>query len=127
MATKETIIKRCNKKVEKLNQFIIDSIKECGGETDLYLDNSSTCIGSPEHCEPNYNIKNGDLYCGDTYLCGAYRSYEDEPDEWVEDWEFSDFLKYEKACIRRGVRYFKEYNPELDENDDAAEEFYYNL
>lgn len=128
MTNKEKILKRATRKVERLNDYIRASIKECGGETDLYLDNSSTIEGLPEHVEANYNIKDdGHLYAGDTELCRAIDNYEDEPDEWFEDWDFADMLKWEKACVRRGVRYFKEYNPELDEDDEAREEFLNNL
>ena len=126
MATKEQILKRVSKKVEKLNQFVTDCINECGGEHELYLDNSSTIIETPEYCEPNYNIKDGALYCGDNYLCGAI-CFDDEENDWYEDFELADFIKYEKSCIRKGVRYFKEFNPEIENDPEKVEEFYYNL
>ena len=127
MTTKDTLLKRANRKVEKLNEFIKQSIAECGGEHDLYLDNSSSIIGSPEHVEPNYNIKeDGHLYAGDNEICRAIY-FEEEDGEWAEDWEFPDYLKWEKACVRRGVRYYKEYTSDMDDNEEAFENFYYNI
>ena len=124
--TKEQLTKKVLKKVDKLNQFISECICDCGGCNDLYLDNSSTIISSPEPVEPNYNLKDTDLYVGENYLCGAM-CYDDEENEWFEDFELNDYIKYEKACIRRGVRYFKEYNPEIESDDAEVENFYYNL
>ena len=128
MATKEQIIKRATSKVEKLNEYIREAIKECHGETDLYLDNSSTIEGVPEYVEPNYNIKeDGHLYVGDSELCRAIYSYDDEPDEWYEDEDLADMIKWEKACVRRGVKYFKEYNPDWDDNEEAHDNFMNSL
>ncbi|MBO5707590.1 MAG: hypothetical protein J6T37_01410 [Bacteroidales bacterium] len=129
MATREQIIKRANRKVEKLNEYIRECIKECHGETDLYLDNSSTIEGLPEYVEPNYNIKeDGHLYSGDTELCRAIFTWdEDNEDEWEIDDELNEMLKWEKACVRRGVKYFKEYNPDWDDNEEAHENFMNSL
>lgn len=127
MTAKDTILKKAMRKVEKLNEFIRESIKECGGETDLYLDNSSTIEGVPEHVEPYYNIKeDGHLYAGETELCRAI-CQDEEDGEWYEDMELADFLKWEKACVRRGVKYFKEYNPDFDDDEEAREDFLNNL
>lgn len=125
--TREKAYQKAFSKVEKLNIFIADSIRKCGGEHDLYLDNSSTIQGAPEHVEPNYNIKEDNhLYAGDEELCRAIY-LEEEDGQWYEDIEFPDMLKWQKACVRRGVKYFKEYNPDLDDNDEAREEFLNNL
>lgn len=124
--TQQKAIQKANLKAEKLNEYIRKAIQECGGEHDLYLDNSSTIEGSPEYVEPIYIVKqDGHLYAGDTELCRAI--YLDEDGEWYEDWELEDMLKWEKACVRKGVRYFKEYNPELDEDDAARARFLDNL
>lgn len=134
MATRENAILQARKKVDKLNQYIRESIKECGGEQDLYLDNSSTVEGAPEYVEPNYSIKaDGHLYAGDVELCRAIFFDDDEDEdgelvmEWYVDDELDEFLKWEKACVRRGVKYFKKYNPELDDDDEARERFLNNL
>jgi hypothetical protein len=126
--TKEQVLKRVNKKVEKLNQFVLESIASCGGEHEIYLDNSSTIISSPEFCDANYIIKeDGFLYAGETNLCRAFAEYEDEKGDFFVDFELDDFIKWEKSCIRRGVKYFKEFNPEIEENVEKFEEYYYNL
>lgn len=122
---RETVIKKANRKVERLNEFIRKSIEECGGETDLYLDNSSTIVGAPEYVEPNYNIKeDGYLYAGDTEICRAlYFAYGEN--EWYEDNELDEMLKWERSCVRKGVRYYKEYNADMDNDNEAK--FFYNL
>ena len=127
MTNKQTIINRCQRKVDNLNKFVSDCINECGGETDLYLDNSSTVIGSPEHVSPQYRIdsKGRFMICG-TFLCYAYW-YDKETREWYIPDDFDEMIKWEKACVRRGVRYFKEYNPDWDNDVDKVQEFIENL
>ena len=120
--TKDEMLNKLNKKVERLNKFIQSSIDECGGEHDLYLDNSSTVEGTPEYIEPNFSInKQGKLMEGNTVLCDA--ACYDRAEGWYESWELDDYIKWTKSCVRKGVKYFKEYSPELDDNDEAREKF----
>ena len=126
---KSVVVGKVNRKVEKLNEFVRESIKACGGEQEIYLDNISTIEGLPKYIEPNYNVKDdGYLYAGDIQLCRAYYKWEDgSDDDWTEDDELSDTIRWEKACIRRGVRYYKEYSLDFDENEAAKEKFMNSL
>ena len=127
MTQKEKVTKKLQNKVDNLNKFVEEKIKECGGENDLYLDNSSTVISCPEIVLPNYNINDKGYLCkGDEILCTALL-YDKEYKEWYIDDEVNDYIKWEKQCINRGVKYFKEYNPEWDNDENIQEDYYYNL
>ena len=120
--TKTEMLNKLNRKVEKLNKFIQSCIDDCGGEHDLYLDTSSTVEGLPEHIEPNFSIsKDMKLMEGEDVICEA--ACYDKAEGWYESWELDDYIKWTKSCVRKGVRYFKEYNPELDDDDEAREKF----
>ena len=119
---KDEMLNKLNKKVERLNKFIQSCIDDCGGEHDLYLDNSSTVEGCPEYIEPNFFIdKDCRLMQGDEYWCMA--AIHDIDEGWFESYELDDYIKWIKSCVRKGVKYFKMYSPELDDNDEEREKF----
>lgn len=124
--TKKEVLTKAQKKVEKMNAFVLKCIEENCGETDLYLDNTSTIIGAPEAIEPNYRIQDGRLYKGEEYLCRVIE-YDEEEKTYFEDFEFQDFLNFEKACIRRGAKYWQKYTEKCEESEAALERFYYSL
>lgn len=53
--------------------------------------------------------------------------YDDEEGYWFDDYVFKDQISYLRSCIKKAIKYFKEYNPEWDDDEDKRENFLGNL
>lgn len=53
--------------------------------------------------------------------------YDDEEGYWFDDYDFKDQISYLRSCIKKAIKYFKEYNPEWDDDEDKRENFLGNL
>ena len=49
---------------------------------------------------------------------------DDETGEmWFDDMDFKDQISYLNKCIKKAIKYFKEYNPEWDDDEDKRDKF----
>lgn len=49
--------------------------------------------------------------------------YDEEEGYWFDDYEFKDQMSYIRGGIKKAIKYFKEYNPEWDDDEDKRETF----
>lgn len=55
------------------------------------------------------------------------REDDDEGSYWFDEYEFKDQLHYLNSGIRKAIKYFKEYNPEMDDDEKAHDKFINDL
>jgi len=53
--------------------------------------------------------------------------YDEEEGYWFDEYEFKDQISYLRSCIKKAIKYFNEYNPEWDEDENKREDFLGNL
>ena len=49
--------------------------------------------------------------------------YDDDEGYWFDEYEYKDAVKYIRSGIRKAIKYFKEYDPEWDDDDNKRDEF----
>lgn len=53
--------------------------------------------------------------------------YDDIEGYYFDEYGFKDQISYIKQCIKKSIKYFKEYNIEMDDNEDIRTNFIENL
>lgn len=53
--------------------------------------------------------------------------YDEEEGYWFDEYTFKDQMSYLRGGIRKAIKYFKEYNPEWDDDENKRENFLDNL
>ena len=52
---------------------------------------------------------------------------DEEEGYWFDDYEFKDQMSYIRGGIKKAIKYFKEYNPEWEDDEGKRENFLGNL
>lgn len=130
--------KKAFKAVDKLNKELNDYRTITGEDVPDLYDNSSTIIGESFGIVGDISIVDGCLVWIEQKLNYHTSKLEQSEEKWslVRDYEgeiwfdgdeLNDHIKYIRGCIRRGVKMFKEYNPEYDDDEEKAEKFFDEL
>lgn len=53
--------------------------------------------------------------------------YDEEEGYWFDEYAFKDQISYIRSGIKKAIKYFKEYNPEWDDDENKRENFLGNL
>ncbi len=125
------IPKKAFKAVEKLNLALKELQKITGDENPELLDTSS---GTESFFSmlTDVKIENGHLKWiqTDDGWKNANREedwnvirYDDDEGYWFDEYSFKDQIKYLNSCIKKAIKYFREYNPEMDDDEKAREQF----
>ena len=52
---------------------------------------------------------------------------DDEDGYWFDDYDFKDQISYFRSGIKKAIKYFKEYNPDWDDDEQKHEDFIMEL
>ena len=127
------IPKKAFKAVEKLNVALKELAKITGEENPELLDTSTgvesffTVIGevwienghikwTQEDHEWNSRGPQQEDWC-------VVREDDETGEMWFDEYDFKDQISYLNKCIKKAIKYFKEYNPEWDDDEDKRDKF----
>lgn len=119
--------KRLNRLVDNYNAYITSKVTLCGGERDIFLDKSSTCISAPEIVEDATITFDGRFAKVKIQGCeiSIYEYIEEDGYVWLNHGieELKDTIRYFKHCIDNGVKWYQSENPDefLEQADDDEE------
>lgn len=51
------------------------------------------------------------------------REDEDTGEMWFDEYDFKDQVGYLNKCIKKAIKYFKEYNPDWDDDEEKRDKF----
>lgn len=131
------IPKKAFRTVEKINNELRELKKMTGEEYPELLDTSS---GSEIFFKiiSDVTIENGCLKwmeeSSDTWRSNRISQekwnlvrYDEEEGYWFDEYDFKDQISYIRSGIKKAIKYFKEYNPEWDDDESKREDFLGNL
>lgn len=127
------IPKKAFKAVEKLNVALKELAKITGEENPELLDTSTgvesffTVIGevwienghikwTQEDHEWNSRGPQQEDWC-------VVREDDETGEMWFDEYDFKDQISYLNKCIKKAIKYFKEYNPEWDDDENKRDKF----
>lgn len=127
------IPKKAFKAVEKLNVALKELARITGEENPELLDTSTgvesffTVIGevwienghikwTQEDHEWNSRGPQQEDWC-------VVREDDETGEIWFDEYDFKDQISYLNKCIKKAIKYFKEYNPEWDDDENKRDKF----
>lgn len=127
------IPKKAFKAVEKLNIALKELARITGEENPELLDTSTgvesffTVIGevlienghikwTQEDHEWNSKGPHQEDWC-------VVREDDETGEIWFDEYDFKDQISYLNKCIKKAIKYFKEYNPEWDDDENKRDKF----
>lgn len=120
--------KRYTKAIDRINTLITDITKKCSSN-EVYLDKSSTLIGTPEAITPLTITAQGehflDIAC-EQFTWHIEEEWDEDEQEWMEGWageEFLDDLKWIRKCVKNGLKFYQAEDPDrfLETPDDEED------
>lgn len=128
--------KKAFNQVRKLNSNL-SSLKELTDEENPELLDTSTGVESFFTIIGNVKIENGHLrWIQDDQDYNSKGPHEedwnliredDEEGYWFDEYEFKDQVGYLNRCIKKAIKYFQEYTPEMDDNEEERNSFLTNM
>lgn len=128
--------KKAFNQVKKLNANL-QSLKELTDEENPELLDTSTGVESFFTIIGDVMIKNGHLrWTQDDQDYNSKGPHEedwnliredDEEGYWFDEYEFKDQVGYLNRCIKKAIKYFQEYTPEMDDNEEERNSFLTNM
>ena len=130
------IPKKAFKAVEKLNLALKELARITGEENPELLD-TSTGVESFFTVYGEVKIENGHVQWmqedhdwrsrGPQLEDWCVIREDDKTGEmWFDDMDFKDQISYLNKCIKKAIKYFKEYNPEWDDDDEDKRDKFLN-
>jgi len=120
---------RCFKTLEKLNNELENFRQRCGEDFPTLLDTSAGTECFFEIVELP-TINNGVLTWKENETFGGTHTeewnlvrYDDEEGYWFDNDDFKDQIGYLRSCMKKALKYFEEYDPAFDEDEEKRNSF----
>ena len=123
--------KKAFRMIDKVNNEL-RQLKELTGDEYPELLDTSTGAESFYAIVSDVVIENGHMkwyekepYSGKIHVedWNLIRKYDGEEDYWFDDDDFKDQVSYLRSGIKKATKYFKEYNPDWDDDENKHERF----
>lgn len=49
--------------------------------------------------------------------------HDDDEGYWFDEYDFKDQVSYLNKCIKKAIKYFQEYSPDMDDDENARDKF----
>ena len=138
--TEIKIPKRITNKIEKFNSDLAEAVKMIEDEFVLLEDDNFFSLtplkieGDKVTFTQTFREYGGDKAYEEEIVIVKRRDPkdpdfdDDDPLAWIDDDEFKDWMRFLNLSLRRGKKYFKDYDPnKYDEDPEAEERFLQSL
>ena len=117
--------KRYIKAIDRINAYITEITNRCGSD-EIYLDKSSTLIGTPESITPleiTQQDEHSMVIACNLFTWQLEEEWDEDYEEWCENWvgeELLDDLKWIRKCVNNGLKFYQAEDPDrfLEQPDD---------